>query len=289
MQMKPTFLICSSIISLFVTAVLLIQAEEPAAEEVVTEKVAVQGRTKTNLPPDGYRDTELIQGQKYRVHDMERPEPWIVQPGAEDHQAPSDALVLFDGTDMSAWVTPAGEPAAWKVENGYMEVNGTGSIKTKENFGDCQLHLEWACPAEVVGTSQGRGNSGVFLMDRYEIQILDSFENRTYSDGQAGAIYGQFPPLVNASRGPGEWQSFDIIFEAPVFEVEAVKKPAYFTILHNGVLLHHRTAAVGPVKHKDPTSYVPHEAALPIGLQDHGNPTRFRNIWLRRLTPYDAE
>ena len=256
------------------------------------EAQPVKGRKKSGLDAVGYTETLKIPGQEWRVHDKDRPEPSIVEPGMsstpdQPGKAPSDAILLFDGTDLSQWIDGKGEPAKWTVENGYAEVNGTGSIKTKESFGSCQLHIEWAAPAEAKGESQGRGNSGVLVMTAYEIQVLDSFNNRTYSDGQAGAIYGQYPPLVNASRGPGEWQTYDIIFVAPEFEDEKMVKPAYFTVLHNGVIIHNRTVVVGHVAHKDPAAYKPHAEKMPLQLQDHGNPVRFRNIWIRPLTGYD--
>ena len=257
-------------------------------------EAAERVRRKSGIPPVGYSDTENIPGQRWRVHDIGRPEPGIIVPATSSspHRvgtAPSDAVVLFDGTDLSQWQNQDGQEAGWEIENGYIEVNGTGSIRTKEGFGSCQLHIEWATPSEIQGESQGRGNSGVMVMGNYEIQILDSYNNRTYSDGQAGAIYGQFPPLVNASREPGQWQTYDIIFEAPRFEGEQLTRPAYFTVLHNGVLLHHHTAAAGQVRHKDPPQYTPHEEKSPLTLQDHGNPVRFRNIWIRPLTEYDAD
>ncbi len=243
--------------------------------------------------PIGYTDTPLVPGQKWRVHDASRPEPYGVIAGTEGNQCrpgrpPSDAIVLFDGTDLSKWAGSDGKAAKWKVENGYMEVVAkTGAIKTKQGFGSCQLHVEFATPARVEGDSQHRGNSGVFLMDSYEIQILDSYHNRTYSDGQAAAIYGQYPPLVNSSRAPGKWQTYDIIFEAPKFDGDKVVKPAYVTILHNGVLVHHHAKILGHVVHADAPKYVPHPEKAPISLQDHGNPMRFRNIWIRPLRGYD--
>ncbi|MDP7017988.1 MAG: DUF1080 domain-containing protein, partial [Pirellulaceae bacterium] len=245
----------------------------------------------SGLPPEGYTDTVNVPGQKWRVHDKERPEPGIVDPGQPSTQdragsAPSDAVVLFDGKDLTKWVGGDGKDAKWKVENGYAEVNGGGSIRTKQGFGSCQLHVEWASPAEVKGKSQGRGNSGVMIMGFYEIQVLDSFDNRTYSDGQAGSIYGQYPPLVNASRKPGDWQTYDIIFEAPQFEGDKLKTPGHITVIHNGVLVHHRTKILGRVAHQDPPVYKAHKDALPLVLQDHGNPVRFRNIWIRRLNSY---
>ena len=169
-----------------------------------------------------------------------------------------------------------------------MEVNGSGDISTRAHFGDCQLHLEWATPEEVVGDSQGRGNSGVFLLGLYEVQVLDSFNNRTYADGSASAIYGQYPPLVNASRGPGEWQSYDIIFESPSWDGDRLVKGTHLTVIHNGVVVHHRQRSVGPTGHRDLANYdTPHPVTGPLQLQDHGNPVRFRNIWVRRLTAYD--
>lgn len=247
------------------------------------------GRRASGLPPVGYSDTVQIPGQKWRVHDIERPEPGIITPAPVDQPAlpPSDAIVLFDGKDLSNWATENGQEAKWKVENGYVEVNGTGSIRTKESFGSCQLHIEWSAPAEVKGDSQGRGNSGVIVMSNYEVQVLDSYNNRTYSDGQAGSIYGQFPPLVNASRGPGQWQAYDILFDAPKFDGDNVAKPGYFTVLHNGVAIHHHAEIVGRMAHKDPAKYSPHPDMMPLLLQDHGNPVRYRNIWVRPLGEYD--
>ena len=167
-----------------------------------------------------------------------------------------------------------------------MEVNGSGSMQTKQEFGDCQLHLEWASPGKAESNSQGRGNSGVFLMGRYEVQILDSFENESYADGQAAALYGQFPPLVNASRGPGEWQSYDIVFEAPRFDGEELASPARVTVFHNGIVVHHGQAMIGATTHRAVAQYSPHGPG-PIQLQDHGNPVRFRNVWVRPLGAYD--
>ncbi len=236
----------------------------------------------------GYSDTSVIPGSKWRVHDGDRPQPRLVTPGGASGSPPSDAVVLFDGSDLTQWIGRDGSDAAWKVESGYMEVNGTGDISTRAHFGDCQLHLEWATPEEVAGDSQGRGNSGVFLLGLYEIQVLDSFDNRTYADGSASSIYGQYPPLVNASRGPGEWQSYDIVFEAPTWDGDRLVKGAHLTVIHNGIVVHHRQRAVGPTGHRDLANYdTPHAVTGPLQLQDHGNPVRFRNIWMRRLTGYD--
>jgi hypothetical protein len=248
----------------------------------------------------GYDDTDFLPDQKWRVHDVARPRPRIITPGTESSpdrpgRPPSDAIVLFDGKDLSKWAARmrSGEmsEAKWKVENGYMEVTaGTGDIITREKFGDCQLHVEWASPAEITNKSQFRGNSGIMLMSRYEIQVLDCYENPTYADGQAGSIYGQWPPLVNACRKPGEWQSYDIIFEAPRFDGDKVTKPAFVTVLHNGVLLHHRQQLIGRTPHARVGTYAPHAPEEPLLLQNHGgDKVRFRNIWIRRLGGYDQQ
>jgi hypothetical protein len=205
--------------------------------------------------------------------------------------APSDAQVLFDGRDLSQWAhrdsTGKLIDATWVVRDGYFET-GTGSLHTRASFGDVQLHVEWAAPAAVAGHSQGRGNSGVFLMGQYEIQVLDSYDNRTYADGQAGAIYGQWPPLANAARRPGEWQSYDIVFEAPRFENGRLIKPAFQTVFWNGVVVHNRQEVMGATAYRNVAQYArPHPPELPLMIQDHANPVRFRNIWVRRMGAYD--
>lgn len=225
----------------------------------------------------GYTDTPLLPGQTWRVHDAARPVPAAVTPG-EGTNPPSDAVVLFDGKNLNAW---AGGP--WALEDGALVVNGKGTLSTKESFGDCQLHLEWATPSTVHGSSQARGNSGVFLMGLYEVQILDSYDNSTYADGQAAALYGQHPPDVNASRRPGAWQTYDIFFRAPRFEDTALAEPALVTVVHNGVLVHHARQLLGATRHKAVAQYEAHAPELPLELQDHGDPVRFRNIWIRRL------
>lgn len=231
----------------------------------------------------GYTDTPLLPGGKWKVHDKQRPVPRVVTPGAANTcPPPADAVVLFDGVDLSRWRN-GDKDGTWKVDGGFMEVNGTGNIETKEAFGDCQLHLEFATPAKVEGESQGRGNSGLFLMGRYEVQILDSYQNRTYADGQCGALYGQTPPLVNAAKAPGEWQSYDILFRAPRFDGSKLVSPARVTVIHNGVVVQLDQEFIGATAHRAVAQYSPHPAELPIALQDHGNPMRFRNVWLRRL------
>jgi hypothetical protein len=245
----------------------------------------------------GFQDTPLLPGDKWHIHDGTRPQPQVVTPGTSSTpekpgKPPSDAIVLFDGTDLSKWKAGNGQPSAWRVEDGAMIVppsktpNG-GDIVTRDEFGDIQLHIEWATPAPPKGSSQGRGNSGIFFMGRYELQVLDSYENLTYPDGQAASLYGQFPPLVNASRKPGEWQSYDIIFKAPRFKEGQLESPAYITVLHNGVVVHHHTPYLGPSGHRSLPKYRPHSEKGPIRLQDHGDPVRFRNIWVRPLKDYD--
>jgi len=235
----------------------------------------------------GYDDTPLQPDGTWRIHDSKRPRPPIVTPGPFVSAAPpADATVLLgNGSDLSRWQTDDGKPVPWPMENGVLQT-GKGFIRTKAEFGDLQLHVEFATPSEVKGDSQGRGNSGVFLAGVFEIQVLDSFENPTYADGQAAAMYGQFPPLVNASRRPGEWQSYDIAFAAPKFSAAGqLTSPAIVTVHHNGVLVHSARAFWGPTQHRRIDPYVPSNARGPLRLQDHGNPVRYRNIWIRELRP----
>ncbi len=223
---------------------------------------------------------------QWAVHDMERPQPAIVTPSRQDGQPPSHAAVLFDGTGLSHWVSAKdGGASKWRVANRYMEVvKKSGDIRTKRSFGNCRLHIEWATPAAVAGSGQHRGNSGVFLMDNYEVQVLDSYNDITYADGQAGSVYGQYPPLVNVCRGPGQWQSYDIIFHRPKFAKSGkVVRKGRITVLHNGVVVQDNVQILGPTKHKVRTKYVPHADRLPIRLQNHGDPVRYRNIWLVEL------
>jgi hypothetical protein len=227
-------------------------------------------------------------------HDLQRPEPTVVDAGTgvppeAPGKPPSDAVVLFGGADLSAWKSSKGGGVApWKVENGYFEVvKGTGGIETRQSFGDVQLHIEWMAPDPAKGSSQDRGNSGVFFGgDRYEVQVLDSFGNRTYPDGQAGSLYGQYPPLVNACRPPGQWQAYDIAYDAPRFDAAGhLLKPARVTVFHNGVLVQNAMEYIGPSTNRVRTPYSAHPVKLPISLQDHSHPVRFRNVWLRELQP----
>ncbi|WP_166825753.1 3-keto-disaccharide hydrolase [Thalassoroseus pseudoceratinae] len=215
---------------------------------------------------------------------IEWPEPKVVDPG-DAETPPSDAIVLFDGEDLSQWHNGT----RWEIRDGYA-ISKMASITTKEKFGDCQLHLEFATPAEVKSQGQGRGNSGVYLMNRYEVQILDSYENATYHDGQCASIYKQYPPLVNACRKPGEWQTYDILFEAPRFDEHgSLTRPGYMTVLQNGVVVQNRTELLGGTSYIAPPKYTKHSDKEPISLQFHGNPVRFRNIWLRPLEARQPE
>lgn len=211
------------------------------------------------------------------------PVPEKVTPGLMG-TPPSDAIVLFDGTDLSSWESPRGGSAGWTVSDGAMTVKaGTGGIRTRQAFGDVQLHIEWRTPAEVMGDGQGRGNSGVFFHEMYEVQVLDSYESITYPNGQAGSIYKQHIPLVNVTRGPGEWQTYDIIFQSPVFVEDGdVVRPAIVTVLHNGVLIQNHVELSGPTEYIGIPDYSAHGKGA-IMLQDHGNPVSYRNVWVREL------
>jgi Domain of Unknown Function (DUF1080) len=213
------------------------------------------------------------------------PEPRVITPGKTSADAPSDAIVLFNRKDLSMWEDKSNGIPKWKVDGGIFTVDsGSGQIKTRRNFGDCQLHIEWRTPSVVKGDGQGRGNSGIFLMGRYELQVLDSYKNRTYSNGQAGAIYKQLIPLANASRPPGEWQTYDVIFTAPRFNADStVKSPARITVIHNGVLVQNNATLAGGTQYRGIASYQMHGDKEPLVLQDHGNPVSFRNIWIREL------
>lgn len=214
-----------------------------------------------------------------------KPVPKLVTPGATASAAPSDAIILFDGKDASAFIGDKGQPVKWKITEGRMTVEkGTGIITTKAAFGDCQLHIEWRSPEVVKGNGQGRGNSGIFLMGRYELQVLDSYNNVTYSNGQAGSIYKQLIPLANASRKPGEWQTYDVVFMAPRFNEDgSVKIPANITVIHNGVLVQNHATIAGATQYIGAPAYEKHADKEPLSLQDHGDAVSYRNIWIRNL------
>lgn len=227
----------------------------------------------------GYKDTPKLPWCEWLVHDPDRPAPPRVDPGPALPPAPvpADATVLFGGSDTSAW-----RPHKWTIENGEL-VAGQGAMLSQAEFGDCQIHLEWLAPADFKGPWHDQGNNGVLLMGLYEIQIFDSFNLKLYPDGQAAAIYGQTPPLVNVTRPPGQWQTFDIFFTAPVFADGQLKSPARVTMLHNGVLVHLNEPVHGETGHRIVPAYKRHVSAGPLGLHGHGCPVRFRNIWVRKL------
>ena len=238
----------------------------------------------------GYTNTPKIPGTPWVVHDPFRPQPRQINPGTVTPRdvpgtPPSDAIVLFDGTNLDAWEDGKGNPPKWTLGDGYFECGKkSGTIRTRQKFGSVQLHIEWASPSEVKGSSQGRGNSGVFLAGLYELQVQDNSDTLTYPDGQASSLYGFRPPRVNASRPPGEWQVYDIIFEMPEFADGKVVKKALITMLHNGVLTQHGVEIPGILGHKKTRPYRVHGPGH-IQLQDHGNPVRYRNIWIRELKP----
>lgn len=221
----------------------------------------------------------------WKQHSMSRPRPAVVTPGDAYGEPPSDAVVLFDGSSLDAFKSLSGKPADWTLDHGYFEVKpGTGAIETKQKFGDVQLHFEWASPKPAMGQGQDRGNSGVFFMGQFEVQVLDSYQADTYADGQAGAIYGQYPPLSNAAKAPGEWQTYDIAFRRPRFDQQGnLTEPARLTVIHNGVVVQNNEILYGPSSwlHYDPYTKLPEKG--PIEFQDHGHKVRFRNIWIREL------
>jgi len=233
---------------------------------------------------DGYTNTPLQPGGKWTVHDPRRPQPAIVTPGTVSTQetpgkAPSDAIVLFDGKDLSNFKT-----SNWLVKDGYVQVKG-GQLTSKQEFGDVQVHVEWLASKEIKGSGQKRGNSGVFLMGKYEVQVLDCYGNQTYPDGMTGSVYGQTPPQVNACLPQETWQSYDIIFTAPEFKDSKLVKPAFFTVLLNGVVVQNHTEVRGPCTWRNLAKYKPHGPTGPLSFQAHGNPMRYRNIWIRPLNP----
>jgi hypothetical protein len=263
------------------------QAPAPAATPASTENHDL-----------GFTDTPMLPGLPWHVHDPARPHPPVVTPSDKPGGPPSDALVLFDGKDLSHWtshastITHAGNagPPEWKLGDGYMEaVPHTGDLATKEKFGDIQLHVEWSSPNPPKGNSQARGNSGILLMGRYEVQVLDPWDNPTYADGQAAAIYGQWPPLANPGRRPGEWNVYDIVFEAPQLDGDKVLKPAIITVFFNGVLVQNHKESMGPMIYRQVAHYVAQPAEDSLMLQNHNDPVRYRNIWVRRVPPYDQK
>ena len=268
--------------SLTVFALILAAAIQPAS--LCGQEDAQSDPPYLSAPAAGYTDTPLLPDSKWRVHDKARPLPPFVGPAAQKLPTapPSDAIILIGKDGLDAWESWNGKKAAWDFDSGVATVNGGGDIRTRQSFGDCQLHLEWMSPP-TKSSSQGANNSGVYLMGLYEIQILDSWSSRTYPDGQAAAMYGQYPPLVNASRPPGEWQSYDIAFTAPRFDDDKLLSPARLTLFHNGVLVHHNRAFIGRTSHKKVAGYEAHPAKQAMRLQDHGNPVSFRNIWIRPL------
>jgi hypothetical protein len=246
---------------------------------------------------DGSPLGDPIPGQKWRVHDRERPQPRKVTPGQPipTPSAPSDATVLFDGKDLSKWNASAGRGSTavtepqWKIVDGHAEMRG--GIVTKESFGDIQLHVEWTVPPvnDATRVGQFRGNSGiVFMGGRYEVQVLSSYDNITYPDGGAGGIYGVYPPMVNPCLPEGQWNSFDFVFEAPKFDGEKLAKPAFITLFFNGVMVHNKAQLLGTTSHEPIAVYTPHAPELPLSLQGHVGPAWYRNIWVRRLVGYDA-
>jgi Domain of Unknown Function (DUF1080) len=218
------------------------------------------------------------------VTEIWEPRPAKITPGTNSGDAPSDAIVLFNGKDLNEWTSLDGSAPKWDLKDGAATVKkGTGDIKTNKVFGDIQLHIEWRTPSEIVGDGQGRGNSGIFLQERYELQVLDSYESQTYANGQAGSMYKQAIPLVNPTRKPGEWQAYDVIYTAPRFSDNGrVIVPAYITVLLNGVIVQNHNQIIGPTEYKGMPVYISHGKAS-LKLQDHGNPVSFRNIWVREL------
>ena len=260
-----------------------IESVEVVKGEAAAKKYGPDGRNgvvviKTKRPVQvNYRDPKMTE--------IWEPKPPKVTPGGNWGAPPSDAIILFDGADLTQWQSARdGGEARWQVADGAFTVTkGTGDIKTKRTFGDVQVHIEWRAPSVLEGEGQGRGNSGIFLQERYELQVLDSYESPTYPNGQAGSIYKQHVPLVNATRPPGEWQSFDIIFVAPKFGGNGrVVSPGRITVLHNGVLIQNNVEIWGNTEYIGLPRYTPHEKGA-IQLQDHGNPVSYRNIWVREL------
>lgn len=262
----------------------------PSLTTIVTMLSLASASQAANVGPSFYGDAP-DEHHPWAIHDGNRPQPPIITPGTPSTQEqpgkpPSDAVVLFDGSDLSKWEADndKNEATKWVVKNGAMEcVPGSGYIRTKDKFGDIQLHVEWAAPSKVEGDSQGRGNSGVFLMGMLEIQVLDNYNNPTYSDGTAGAAYGIMPPLVNALRPPGQFQNYDIIFRRPIYKDGVALDPGYVTVIENGVVVQDHTMLEGPGGHMARSKIGPFPEVGPLKFQDHGNPVRYRNVWIRPL------
>jgi hypothetical protein len=256
----------------------------------LTAGVTLLAQGQKPAPPTQWVDTPT---GRWMVHDESRPAPPVVTPGvcgAQETPAkpPADAIVLFDGTSLDNWIDMKGQPSKWVIRDGYMEsVKGAGYVRSKQEFGSAQVHVEFATPSTVIGNSQGRGNSGVFLQGQYEVQVLDSYDNKTYPDGQCGALYGRAVPLVNACCKPGQWQTYDIVYHRPTFDKDGkVTKKAVFTVFHNGILIQDHVAIDGGTQWLGPhtiTDYAPHGDTGPLMFQDHNNPVRFRNVWVREL------
>ncbi|MHC4558073.1 MAG: 3-keto-disaccharide hydrolase [Planctomycetota bacterium] len=256
----------------FSIAILFFSSAQNASSQIQSKLV----KAKDGSGIVGYKDTRVLPWCGYHVHDPDRPAPPKVT--VSHGTPPSDAVILFNGTNLSRW-----QASDWKIEKGDL-IAVSGNLATKQSFGDCQLHLEWMAPDPLQGSLWDRGNNGVMLMGLFEIQIFDTYTTKLYPDGQAASVYGQTPPMVNACRKPGLWQTYDIIFFAPVFENGKLKQSARVTVLHNGVLVHHNQEIYGPTGHRILPSYdKPIPEKLPLVLSAHNNPVRFRNIWLRPL------
>ncbi|MDR0328309.1 MAG: DUF1080 domain-containing protein [Planctomycetaceae bacterium] len=261
--MTKTTLTAFALLTIFCVTALNVYAEEP-----------------------GYTDTPLIPGSTWRVHDQTRPQPKIVAPGIGDIGAtpPADAVVLFDGKNLNQWARTDGKPIEGGIKDGAFDIVATGQLRTKQEFGDFQLHIEWRTPELKEGFDRmNQGNSGVLVMGGFEVQIIESKKSYIYADGNAGAIYGQFPPLVNPAREPMEWQSFDIFFTAPKFDGQTLKSPPFITLLYNGVLVQLHQQILGTASHREVPGRYPAVEKGPLVLQDHHSPVEFRNIWIRPL------
>jgi len=232
----------------------------------------------------GYTDGPFLPNSQWRVHDQARPQPKIVKPGTGDIgvTAPDDAVVLFDGTNLDAWQRTDGQPIGDGIVDGAFDIVKTGQLCTKAEFGNCQLHLEWVTPLGPEDRMNW-GNSGVFMMGLFELQVIESCDSFIYADGNAGSIYGQFPPLVNPARKPGEWQSFDIFFTAPTFDGNKMLTPAYVTIVYNGVVVQNHQEILGTTLHRALPGPYPVQTKGPVALQDHHSGVKFRNIWIREI------